>query len=251
MQINSPSAKTYRIVIDGSADYIAIGRITNIQYEYWKNVYDNAEQIEKLDAIICGNRKDYSHTHGGYGYCYNENCKANMNIFNVDCANEFELDCTTNHEHIYVPDQFNFMIDKDKWTELNDIDIFFGACFDNNSSSVMVYDENNSLIFISDMNIAALNQQGIQYTSIKTIDIDVYNDPTVSHYAAIMDEEYGVYFDIYLTLTVPFAPNKLSFGYISFQNEKYVNKVFYNGIEISFDCNHSSGGTLEVYFYEK
>lgn len=208
------SAQTYRIVIDGLAENIAIGRVTDIQYDYWENFYESTDKRKKLDAIIDGYRKDYSHSDG----------------------------------HIYVPNYLNFMDDK-YWMEHNDIDGLFGARANNQYTFVMVYDENNSLIFKSKLNKADLNQHGVQYTLNKTIDVD--NDPTVSHYVVFVDTERGAFCNSEFTLSDPFDPSKLSLGYTSFEEEEYVTEIFYDGIEIDNDDNDSCSDGLDVYFYKK
>ncbi len=244
----TPSTKTYRIIIHGKVDNIAIGRITDVQYNYWKKFGYDTTRKASLKAIINGYQKDYSVIHGGYGYCY-EDCNSDVNTIDVNCSNKFEINGVTHYGHIYVPDKYNFMINKYRWQSMCDIDGVFGAHFDNYGSIVYVIDENNQLIFRSELNRSDLNKHGIQYTLGNAIDVDGH--PDVSHYTVIVDHEYGIYFDNDFTLTSPFDSSKLSFFYTTYENDEYIDKVFYDGIEIPFFRNDSySDFEPKVRFYK-
>ena len=241
------AAQTYRIVIEGLAENIAIGRVTKIQYQYWENINNSALIDTHLHAMVNGDRKDYSHVHGGYGYC-KEYCDSTVNTIDPNCDNEFDINGVTHYGHVYVPDHLNFMDDK-YWMEHDDIDSLFGACANNEYTSVMVYDENDSLIFESNLNRTDLSQHGVQYTLNRTINVD--NDPTISHYAVLVDSEHGTFCNSEFTLSAPFDPSKLSLGYTSFQGMDYVDKIFYDGIKVSVNGNNSSDENPQAYFYKK
>ena len=247
------SAQTYRIVINGDAENIAIGRITDIPHDYSEKITVSTYPImffmddDDMDDMDDDDMDDMD-----------DDDMDDMDDDDMDDTHTVGFTCVAystsqslvngimHYGHIYIPSRYDYMSANTSWIE--PIDSFLGATFDKNNASVMVYDENNSLIFMLELNQVVLNQQGVQYTLNRTIDVNNYQNLT--DYTVISRDEFGDYFDGDLNLTVPFDPSKLSFGYTHFQNKDYIDTIFYDGIEIQSTRKNSCVDNSTVNFYK-
>lgn len=160
---------------------------------------------------------------------------------NVGDVTKFQYDFWTNIEDDYDPLEVMREIDEDGEAEIpvpkkaiisdgtnleiDEIWGCFGVVFDDNKSTVTVYDENDELVWGCNLNSNDLDSCGIHYQLDDPF--DVYKFKYKRQFVALIDYQRGEFLKNTFPLTNEFDPKKLSFKFTDFRGQKYITEVSY------------------------
>jgi len=221
--------RTYRIEIRGSIEDINVGEITKQQFEYWNtdvNRYILDKLVHRDDDI---GEDDFEEMDG---------LDQVPGIFDIDSL--YELD---------IPDDIKLF--DEYWGENNNLWGSLGACFWDEYSEVVVYDENGICVWNSKLNPIALTQMGIPF--VLDEEFNTKDIKTVTYVFSGSDGEAGILCRGDILLNDDFDPTKLEFHYDRFDGNDYIDQVFYRTEEIVMGDNDSCpvGGSLQWALYQK
>ena len=137
------------------------------------------------------------------------------------------------------------------WAENDNLCSILGACFWDDNSEVVVYDENDNRVWSSDLNPTDLTQIGISF--VLDNEFNTKDIKTGTYVFSGIDREKGVLRRGCILLTEEFDPTKLEFHYDRFDGNEYIQRVFYRRKEIVMGQNNSYSveGGREWELYQK
>lgn len=194
--------RTYKLNIWGYGGEIAIGRLNETQYEFWKDK-------DESDVI---------------GHCTS---------WDDEDGSEFE------EEYGYkVPEEAKFCSDG-AWYETEGALDHMSGCEFSDLNHIVVEDENGNEVWDQGLSWELEENHGVQLEQGETYASD-WDD--VDYYFCFQSSEKGTFFSADLELKQPFDPSKLKIHTVDFEGWELVTGVDYDGVELEgFDGYDTTG----------
>ncbi|MCX7086114.1 MAG: hypothetical protein NTY69_11320 [Methylococcales bacterium] len=221
--------RNYRVELEGSFANNIVGELTQKQFNYWNT---NVSRYI-LDKLVYGFDKLYKKDF--------ITMPALKNVPGISGIKSlFQL---------VIPEDVK-LFDKGRWWEPHNLWGSSGVFFDRGLSSVIVYDENGTLVWKTYLDSCDLKQQNIPVVLGKQFNTE--QDIKSGAYVFSVDNtDNGLYKEGIFRLCEEFDASKFEFHYVLFNNEKYINRVFYKRREINMGHNNSTGNWMSWQLFEK